>query len=196
MGWYYSLGIVFENENLLNDCKKTFSQILKLSNGTEVRMTTEVHKVEYSNNVVLQLLPYGLSTDTFNGRDVLFKRPYFYEIRDFLYKQLLNLNINFKTALFELEAGDYLIENDIIEELNIRGIGGITFGYSYVSGGDVNASSISGKHPPEYYIAKRYFDGLILNKKEFYRLRTNQSEFQTFKENYYWIPLKELNVKK
>lgn len=195
MGWYYSLGIVFENENLVNDCKNKFSQILKLSNGTEVKMRTEVHKLEYSDDLVLQVLPYGLSTDSFEGRDILFKRPYFYEIRDFLYKQLLNLNKNFKTALFELEAGDYLMGNDIIiEELNVRGIGEIAFGYSYGSNGDCNASHLSGKHPPEYYIAKRYVDGLILNKNEFDRLKINQSEFQIFKENYYWIPLKEFKI--
>ncbi|WP_139422382.1 hypothetical protein [Chryseobacterium mulctrae] len=77
MGWYYSLGIVFENENLVNDCKNKFSQILKLSNHTEVRMSTEVHKLEYSDDIVLQLLPYGLSTDSFDGRDILFERLYF-----------------------------------------------------------------------------------------------------------------------
>lgn len=85
--------------------------------------------------------------------------------------------------------------NDIIiEELNVRGIGEIAFGYSYVSNGDSNASCISGKHSPQYYIAKRYLDGLILNKNEFDHLKINQSEFQIFKENYYWIPLKEFKI--
>ncbi|WP_312388909.1 hypothetical protein [Chryseobacterium sp.] len=195
MGWYYSLGIVFENENLLTDCKNKFPHILKLSNGNNVRIITEISNVEDSDNLVFQILPYGLSTDNLVNRNILFTRPYFYEIRNFLYTQLFDLKVNFKIALFDLEAGDLLMQNTVISDINEIGIDAFKFGYPNIFNieGDVNASSLSGNHPPEYYIPKRYLDGLILHKKEF-ELIKDKSEFQLFKENYYWIPIKEFKL--
>ncbi|MDR6404610.1 MULTISPECIES: hypothetical protein [Chryseobacterium] len=194
MGWYYSFGIIVENEKIALEYKREFPQNIILSNSNIVKISSYINKVVDSDHYTIQFSPIGLGTDKAQGRDILFDKPYFYEIRDFFYKELFSLNINFKIALFELEAGDYLGENVVIEELNAKEVHEIAYGFQYISNGDANASNISWKNPPEYYIAKRYLDGLILNKNEFDSLTKNTSEFQLFKENYYWLPIQEFKI--
>lgn len=64
------------------------------------------------------------------------------------------------------------------------------------SEGDENLQKVTGIDKFKF-LSKRYIDGIVIHSKNYNKLTTNtQSEFQNFKPNYYWLPIKEFKFSK
>ena len=118
----------------------------------------------------------------------LFELSNYYTIRDFFYDYLRNVKVNFEFAHFELEAADYLICAEHMTN-------DIAFLMKNSSEGDKNVQKITGIDKYKF-LSKRYIDGIVISSKNHSKLGKSQAEFQFFKENYYWLPIKEFKISK
>lgn len=192
MGLNYSLGITFINEKDADVCSKEFfNQKIVLPGGNLAELFSYVS--EHADNQKMQEKLYVLSV-SINGLgnvDIdlrLFETSNFYTIRDFFYQYLRDLKKDFEFAHFELEAADYLMCAEEMTE-------DIAFLVKNLSVADEGAQKITGINPSEF-LSKRYIDGIIIPFKNYRKLKNAQSEFQIFKPNYYWLPLKEFKFSK
>ena len=178
MGWYYSLGIVFNNQIDAELCCNDFkNRKIVLSNGDEVILEPDVSEHEDNEAseeklYILRVFIEGLGTSNTNVK--LYEEPYFYEVRDFFYNYLKKLNIDFEFAHYELEAADMLMGSQTLEY--------IIFLF------ENNSKS--------QFLSQKYVDGIVISLNNFNKLEKFKSEFQIFKENYYWLPIKEFKFSK
>jgi hypothetical protein len=183
MGWFYTLGINFNDRELAEVCnQKIMNFEIKLSDNTIVEIATYIYEEKLIDGISRyqsQILPKGLEYGLGNRK--LLSKPYFYEIRNKIYSFLIELDIEFNYAFYEFEGADTFLDENIIEYLNEVGIGEVKK--------DINASSML-SFDDDYYLPKRYFDGLIISEKLF-NLLENKSNFEVFKEKYMWLPLNE-----
>jgi hypothetical protein len=176
MGLFYSLGIVFNNQTdaeLL--CNEFKNKKIVLSNHDEVSLKPDVSEHEDNDTFeeklyILRVFIEGLGTS--NTILKLYEKPYFYEIRDFFYDYLKNLNIYFEFAHYELEAADMLISSETLEY--------IIYLFENYSKSEL--------------LSRKYVSGMVISLDNFNKLEKFKDEFQPFKENYYWIPIKEFKL--
>ncbi len=184
MGYFYSLGVNFDDLETLDSFKKEIEKsYILLSNSLKVSLTfqTAENKIpNNSNSFQLIIFPEGLQYMC--GDKNFAGRPYFYEIRSKLYEFLINYEHTFNHAFFEFEGADFLIDNNIGNYINTYGIGDI-------QSGDKNAASLC-DFEALYYDSKRFLDGLIISESIFSSLTTDKSYFEKFKKGYYWLPVK------
>lgn len=181
MGYFYTLGINFNNRDLAEDCNRQIKNFeIKLSDNTIVEISTYIYEEKLIDGEIhfqSQIYPKGLEYSL--GNRNLLSKPNFYEIRKKFYAFLMELNIEFNYAFYEFEGADYFLDENIIQEINKYGIGEVKK--------DTNAASML-NFDVEYYLPKRYFDGLILSEKLF-NLLENNSNFVKFKNKYMWLPI-------
>lgn len=191
MGWFYSFGIVFNNntdaELLCNDFK---NKKIVLSNHDEVSLDSDVAEHEDNETFeeklyILRVFIEGLGTSNTNFK--LYENPYFYEIRDFFYDYLKKINIDFEFAHYELEAADMLMGSEILEYIIYL------FESNYKSYG-VRSLEIISEIDKTKFLSKRYIDGMVISLNNFNKLEKFKAEFQPFKENYFWLPIKEFKL--
>lgn len=192
MGLNYSLGITFNNEEDANFCWNEFqNQEITLLGGNFVKLFPSVS--EHADNYKLQEKFYVLCVliNGFGNVGVdlnLFEPSNYYTIRDFFYEYLRSVKVDFEFAHFELEAADYLMcAEDMTDD--------IAFLMKNSSEGDENVQKITGIDKYNF-LSKRYIDGIVISSKNYSKLGKYQAEFQIFKENYYWLPLKEFKISK
>ncbi|MCS3531554.1 hypothetical protein [Chryseobacterium sp. JUb7] len=176
MGWYYSFGIVFNNQTDAGlSCNDFKNKKIVLSNHDEVSLDPDVSEHEDNGTFeqklyILRVFIEGLGTGNTNSK--LYETPYFYEIRDFFYDYLKNLNIDFEFAHYELEAADMLMGSETLEYI------------IYLFENNSKSELLS----------KKYIDGMVISLDNFNKLEKFKDEFRTFKENYYWLPIKEFKL--
>lgn len=182
MGFFYTMGINFDNEQAAEICKKQIDDLkIILSDGTQVEKFVQMCKDELPSGKIsynIDVYPKGLQYMV--GDEKLASKPFFYEIRTILYTFIRNMNLVFNYAFFEFEGADQFMNQDIIVELNKYGIGPVNIE------GDPNASTLS-CFPVDYYCSKRYLDGLIIKDEIYNQLTIDKSAFSVFRENYYWL---------
>ena len=183
MGYFYSLGVNFDNRDLAEDCNQKIKSFeIKLSDNTIVEVETYIYEEKLTNGKTRyqsQIFPKGLECG--KGSIKLFSKPYFYEIRKKLYSFLNQLDLEFNYAFYEFEGADYFLDEDVVQEINEFGIGEIKQ--------DTNAAFML-NFDVEYYLPKRQFDGLVLSEK-LYNLLEDKSNFVEFKSKYMWLALNE-----
>ncbi|WP_438966717.1 hypothetical protein [Flavobacterium sp.] len=180
MAFVWSFGIKF---NGIEDAEKVKSQIdnIILSDGTEIGIYKHITYENGNLNLTECTLELILHNMQVSGNQKLLSFPYFYEIRDFFYQFLRNLDIDFCEALFEFEGSDRIAHENLIEYINQYGIGEIVNSDNFA---DLKVSST-------IYQSKRILDGLVLSKENFEKLKNEYSEyFEPFKNGYYWLAIK------
>lgn len=194
MGYFYSLAISFDSINDAEECLVEFKKAnLLLSDFTVVDCASSIVESCYSDNKLKQYIcnirPKGMGDAETNKK--LFERPYFYEIRDHIYQFLFQLQLPYNYALWEAEATDRILTDDLETDLRRDGIGG-HYGLGKDEVGDPNASYFSG-FGSNYYEDKRYLDGVVISESKFPRIRVECPGFEEFKSGYNWLPVKREN---
>ena len=183
MGFFYSLGINFDDLESAQTCKsKMISYKIQLSDLSIVDKTISIYKSKLTGGKIqyqVQIFPDGLQYVT--GNKKLASPAFFYEIRSRLYEFLLSSVFYYNYAFFEFEGADYFLDVDIAAYLNIHGIGKI-------KEGDDNAASIA-QYVATDFTSKRFLDGLVLSNI-LYKELENKSDFQKFNDNYMWLPVR------
>ncbi len=193
MGLNYSLGITFNNEKDANFCCSEFqNQKITLPNGNFVKLFPSVSEHADNNKLKEKLYVLYVLVNGLGNVDIdlsLFEISNYYTIRDFFYQYIKNLKVDFEFTHFELEAADYLMcAEDMTDD--------IAFLIKNSSEGDENLQKVTGIDKFKF-LSKRYIDGIVIHSKNYNKLTTNtQSEFQNFKPNYYWLPIKEFKFSK
>lgn len=190
MGYFYSLGISFDNENIAQECISEFKRTeIKLSDSTCLECHSEISKSIYLDNVPQQYIccfhPNGMGD--LNTEIKLFTRPYFYEIQKAFYSFLYSLKLPFNYALWEAEGADRIISDDLATYLKRYGYDK-HYGFGKDEIGDPNASHFSG-FEASYFEDKRYLDGLIMSEKKYSMIKEQFKEFEIFKDGYFWLPI-------
>lgn len=80
---------------------------------------------------------------------------------------------------FEFEAADYLLNDNIIEDISNVGLGEIRQKDSNVPYFD-----------SQNYVPKRYYDGLVISDDEYKMIAIRYPEFKLFKKGYVWLPIR------
>jgi hypothetical protein len=179
MAFIWSFGIKFKSIEEAEKAKSKIDTII-LSDGTEVG----IHKgITYQNgNLSLKecTLDLWLHHMQVAGDQKLLSFPYYYEIRDFYYQFLRDLEIDFNMALFEFEGADRIAHNNLIENINEDGIGAI-----------LNSDNCANLQVSDtIYQSKRILDGLVVSEENLGNLKKEFSGlFVPFKPGYYWLPL-------
>lgn len=192
MGLNYSFGITFNDKEFAELCCNNFrNQKIVLSPEKNVSLGSHVY--EHADNKILQEKLYvsSVSIDGLGnvGLDMsLFEQSNFYTIRNFFYESLKEIKFDFEFAHFELEAADYLMcAVDMTDDI------GWLIKNEYE--GDENAAKISGTDKSNF-LSKKYIDGIVVSEKNYKKLSNYSSEFQDFKPDYYWLPVKEFKFSK
>lgn len=186
MGLFYSLGVIFDEktqaESFLNDLNR---QIIVLSDSTVVPTISSISLTSFRNvyeqKYVVSLFPGGLEIGRLSNKKFISK-PFFYEIRDFIYHFLFVTNHEFRYALYDLEGADKLITDHLMDEILNDGIGEI-------ENGDKLASYCFSEKKPGYYYSKRLLDGLVISDSEYPNVQIDFPAFTEFKKGYSWLPL-------
>lgn len=192
MGLNYSFGITFSDKRDAELCYNDFrNEKNVLSSEKNVNLSSHIY--EHADNKILQEKLYVLCV-SINGlgnvglNTSLFEQSNFYTIRDFFYKYLKGIKFDFEFAHFELEAADYLMcAADMTEDIGWL--------LKNESDGDENAAKVSGIDKSNF-LSKKYIDGIVVSEKNYKKLSNYLSEFQIFKPNYYWLPVKEFKFSK
>ncbi|WP_291133261.1 hypothetical protein [Flavobacterium sp. UBA7682] len=173
MGYFWSMGISFKNKELAEQCETEIDSLI-LSDNTFVGLKKYVEQNEKLQTYILGIYPEGMEIAE---SEKLFSYPFFQEIRNQLNNIVLNLEIEYNIAFYEFEAADYLLNEDIVEDISNYGLGEIRerdFNVLYFD--------------EEHYIPKRYFDGLILSNDEYKKIAMAYPEFEPYKKGYVWLP--------
>ena len=184
MAYSYSLGVVFNTEVQAKNFKIEFEkQKFQLKDSSEIRLHSSLRTTFYDNSAnqhfAIACYVEGMTFPHVNLQ--LFEAQIFYSIRNLMYDFLLEYSGDFNYALYELEAADRILSEEMKPELKAYGIGKT---YS----GDANASYCSGNEPKSYY-SKRLLDGLIVSESIYPEIQTDFPEFPKFKNGYYWLPI-------
>ena len=178
MGFYWSMGISFDEKIIAEYCKANLKNIT-LSDGRIVNLDTYIllqTNFDLKPDYVVEIFPEEMEIDG-NRRNLEF--PFFGEIRDHLFQFIRELKLDFNIAFCECEGADRVTNENIISWINDDGIGKIR-----------NREENDMHFDKRNYIPKRYFDGLILSNKEYNRLKVKHNEFECFKDGYMWLPIK------
>jgi len=181
MAFVWSFGIKFNN---IEDAEKAKTKIDKiiLSDGTEIGLYNHITYQNGDSSLKECTLELMLHNMQLAGNQKLFSFPYYYEIRDFFYQFLYNLKIDFIMALFEFEGADKIAHEDIVEDINLYGLGEILNSNNCV---DLRISD-------SIYQTKRILDGLVLSNEKLEDLKTEYvKSFEPFKSGYSWLPIKQ-----
>lgn len=191
MGWFYSFGIVFNNQTDAElSCNDFKDKKIVLSNHDEVILDPDISEHEDNETFeeklyILRVFIEGLGTSNTNLK--LYEKPYFFETKDFFYDYLKNLDIDFEFAHYELEAADMLMGSETLEYIIY------SFENNYKSDGD-RSSEIISEIDETKFLSKKYIDGMVISLSNFNKLERFKDEFQPFKENYFWLPIKEFKL--
>ena len=175
MGYFWSMGISFQNKELAEKCKTEIDSLV-LSDNTLVGLGKYISENKKLQTYILQIYPEGMEIAE---NEKLFSYPFFQEIRNQLYNFVLGLKIEYNIAFYEFEAADYLLNDDVIEDILSFGLGEIRMKQSNVLYFD-----------EENYIPKRYLDGLILSNNEYKKIAIRYPEFKPYKDGYVWLPFR------
>ena len=180
MAHVWSFGIKFNNLESSEKAKSTIDKVI-LSDGTEIgiyKMITYENGDSSLKECTLELMVHNMQVA---GNQKLFSFPYYYEIRHFYYQILIDLEIDFCMALFEFEGADRIAHEDIINDINLYGLGEILNSDTCV---DLKVSDT-------IYQSKRILDGLVLSNEKLRKLKKEYADFfEPFKPGYYWLPIK------
>ena len=177
MGWYWSMGISFEEKILAEKCQERLFK-LKLSDKREVKLDSHVTlqtDYYYTPHFVLEIFPEQMTID---GDRKNLEYPYFIEIKSQLLRFIKELDLKLEIAFFEFEGADRITHENIIKEINENGIGEIIEN-------DINHLFSDSKD----YKPKRYLDGLILSIEQYNLILNKIPEFKNFKDGYFWLPI-------
>ncbi|RXR20251.1 hypothetical protein [Flavobacterium stagni] len=177
MGYFWSMGISFRDKQIAENCQAELKEI-KLSDGRLVNFSCYIlpqTDFDIEPNYVLEIYPEEMEID---GRRKNLEYPFFDEIRNQLLQFVRDLKLNFEIAFCECEGADRVTHTNLINCINENGI------EEYLSSENIDIYL-----NPENPYPKRYFDGLILSKNEYERLKIKYPEFKKFKENYLWLPI-------
>ena len=151
---------------------------MKLSDGRFVKLKSNIQlqtSFDSAADYVVEIFPSEMEVD---GKRKNLGYPFFGEIKRHLLELVKNSDFNFDIAFFEFEAADRVTNENIINWINKIGIG------------EIRQSEPNDQYfDARSYVPKRYFDGLILSRKEFEKLDIKYPEFEDFKNNYFWLPI-------
>ncbi|MWB94190.1 hypothetical protein GON26_07435 [Flavobacterium sp. GA093] len=169
MGYFWSMGISFKNIELAEQANSNIGNLI-LSDNTFVALKKHIVFNAKLKTHVLTIYPEGME---FGDGKKLFSHPFFQDIKVQLNDIVLNLETDFNIAFFEFEAADYLEHDDIVEDI-------LTLGLGEIKMSDPNSPYFE----EEYYVAKRYYDGLILSNDEYKKIAVRYPQFKYFKNGY------------
>jgi hypothetical protein len=177
LGAFYSFGITFNKLEDAEFCKLSFENYdLQLSDSTIVDSRIFTRECDYLLNdkkqFICVIFPRGLELPNENPK--LLQAKYFYEIRDLLYKFLIQIKLEFNIAFFEFEGADFIQDNSPLMEIE-------DYDNYYVGLNEYFGDS-------QDFIQKKYLGGLVISTSVIKANPLNFNGFEIFKIGYSWIP--------
>jgi len=185
MSLLYDFALGFTNKEKRDRFKIVFHPTeIELSDNSSVLLRYYNDAYPNNNGWFIGVGIEGMEIPRINEK--LFETPYYYEIRNFFYRHLLNIGEDFDYAFLGYEAADMFGTWDIRDDL--FGFRAYYLGDAPPVNGDSTAQYMSALKPENYYAPCAWYDGLVVSE-EIYQLTGKLPAFVPFKPGYYWKPI-------